>query len=134
MAAGKKKYPPMNEWKSAPYKSKEEPYSYFVLVKPYASDLEDVVIGEDGREYVKTDRIPINLDEIPEYQRRELARATLEMVQRFYERPGAKEAFEKWKAERDARKLMEIKAAKETVKSNADEPENEPQDAPQTAK
>lgn len=82
------------EHKSAAYKSKDEPTKYFVMVKLDGSELEEVVIGEDGREYEKTDHVPINVNQIPDHVRDDLAKATLEAFQKFIHQPGPRERLD----------------------------------------
>ena len=48
--------------------------------------------------------VRIDPELIPEHIWRYFARDTLEAAQRFYSIPGNREKFEKWKAERDAKK------------------------------
>jgi hypothetical protein len=49
-------------------------------------------------------RITINTDVIPAHSAMSLAQATLAMVKREFAKPGVREDFERWMAERYARK------------------------------
>ena len=51
--------------------------------------------------------VRIDPDLIPEYVWKYLARDTLAAARRFYDDPKNREAFEKWKAERDAQREKE---------------------------
>lgn len=44
--------------------------------------------------------IKIDLTQIPEYQRRQLAEATLEATKRFFSQPGVEERYQAWLQER----------------------------------
>lgn len=45
--------------------------------------------------------VKICLDDIPEFERKQLIRATYEACKKFYSDPKNVERFEKWKAEKD---------------------------------
>lgn len=47
------------------------------------------------------DKLKISFDDIPEFERNQLVRATVEACKKFYSDPKNVERFEKWKAERD---------------------------------
>lgn len=61
------------------------------MVELDGSEPEERFIGEDGREYEKTDHIPIDFDSVPQHVREELAKATLEMVWDILQQPGGRE-------------------------------------------
>ena len=44
--------------------------------------------------------IKIDVTQIPEYQRRQLAEATLEATKRFFSQPGVEERYQAWLQER----------------------------------
>lgn len=94
------------EPKSAAYKSKDEPTEYFVMAKLDGSEPEEMVIGEDGREYEKTDHIPIDFDSVPQHVRDELAKATLETVRDILQQPGGREMLDAKTAARKARGML----------------------------
>jgi len=48
--------------------------------------------------------IKVNINEIPKHDLDRLCRATLEACRRFYSDPKNVERYEKWKAERDAKR------------------------------
>lgn len=47
--------------------------------------------------------IKIDVTQIPEYQRRQLAEATLEATKRFFSQPGVEERYQAWLQERQER-------------------------------
>lgn len=88
MATQKKHKPkPFETSTSTPYKSKTEPTTYFLMVQDGEVIPDDVVIGVDGREYERTDNIPINVDAIPDYVVERLAKNILEMVREMRSDP-----------------------------------------------
>lgn len=103
------KEPREGEHKSAAYRSKGDPAEYFVMVKLDGSEPEEVVTGEDGREYEKTDHIPIDVNAIPDCVRNDLAAATLEFIRDALKQPGVREMLDK-----------RIAAKKASHKGNAD--------------
>lgn len=100
------KEPSEGGYKSAAYKSKEGPAEYFLMVKLDGSEPEEVITGEDGREYEKTDHIPIDVNAIPDHVRNELAEATLEAFKVFLHQPGNREKLDKITASRKAKGVL----------------------------
>lgn len=49
---------------------------------------------------VHDDNIKIGLDSIPEYQKRQLAKAVLDMVQELFSQPGEEERYQAWLQDR----------------------------------
>lgn len=47
--------------------------------------------------------IKIDVTQIPEYQRRHLAEATLEATKRFFSQPGVEESYQAWLQKRQER-------------------------------
>ena len=50
---------------------------------------------------MKDEKVEIKFEDIPEFQRNRLVKATLDACKRFYSDSKNVERFEKWKAERD---------------------------------
>ncbi len=51
--------------------------------------------------------IEINTKAVPEFARFDLLAAAYEATEAFFRQPGVEERFQKWKAERDARRQAE---------------------------
>jgi hypothetical protein len=79
--------------KSSAYKSRTDPPMYQVIIKLDGSEPEDV-IEDEGVIYERTDRIPIDLDSIPDYIRESIGRATYEAVCEYLRQPGGRETLD----------------------------------------
>ena len=51
--------------------------------------------------------VSIDIEKIPERQRKSFYKATLQAVRAYYETPGAQEAFEEWKQSEKGKAFLE---------------------------
>ena len=99
--SNQRKEVPLEQPESHAYKSKTDPPQYIVI-----ASLTDTwngpgeVFEEDGIVYERTDHVEIDLDQIPDHVRDDLARTVIEMAREYFRQPGIEEKYQAWLKEK----------------------------------